>query len=150
MSHVLTKGRRMKRRQRGVTLIELMIVVVIVSILIAIAIPSYRRYIIRANRTSAKTLLLQTAQAMERCYTVSTPYAYDSATCVANVTRPITSPDGNYVVTNAAAATAATYSLSATPQGTQAQDTTCGTFVIDQTGGQTITGTGTVADCWRK
>jgi type IV pilus assembly protein PilE len=140
----------MKRRQSGVTLIELLIVVVIVAILMAIAIPGYRRYIIRANRTSAKTLLLQTAQAMERCYTNSTPYAYDGATCTASVVRPITSPDGTYVVNNAVAPTPTTYSLSAVPQGTQTQDTQCGTFGLDQTGLQTITGTLTVAECWRK
>jgi type IV pilus assembly protein PilE len=147
---MLTKGIRMKRRQGGVSLIELMIVVVIVAILMAIAIPGYRRYVIRANRTSAKTLLLQTAQAMERCYTNSTPYAYNGATCTASVVRPITSPDGNYVVSDAVAATATTYSLRAVPQAGQAQDTDCGTFGLDQTGLQTITGTSTVALCWRK
>jgi type IV pilus assembly protein PilE len=150
MSHVLTKGIPMKRRQRGVTLIELLIVVVIIGILMSIAYPAYRRYIIRANRTTAKTQLLQIAQALERCYTNSTPYAYNGATCTAAVPLPITSPDGNYVVNNAVAATATTYSLSAVPQGPQAVDAECGTFGLDQTGLQTITGTSTVANCWRK
>jgi len=150
VSFIRNKGNRMKRRQRGVTLVELMVVCVVVGILVAIAIPSYRRYMIRVNRTSAKTLLLQTAMAMERCYTNSTPYAYDSATCVANVVRPLTSPDGNYVVANAAAPTPTTFSLSATPQGAQATDAACGTFGIDQTGQRTITGTATLTECWGK
>jgi len=140
----------MKRRQRGITLVELMVVCVVVGILVAIAIPSYRRYMIRVNRTSAKTLLLQTAMSMERCYTNSTPYAYDSATCVATVVRPVTSPDGQYIVSNAAAPTATTFSLVATPQGRQATDTKCGNFGIDQTGQRTISGTSTLTECWGK
>ena len=75
------EGVIMKRKQRGVTLIELMIVMAIIGIIAAIAIPSYRRYVVRANRADAKTALLQTAQLLERCYTNSTPYAYNSATC---------------------------------------------------------------------
>ena len=79
----------MKHRQRGMSLIELMIVVVIVGILAAIAIPSYRAYVIRSNRADAKVALLSTAQNLERCYTNSTPYAYNSANCLAAVTiRP--------------------------------------------------------------
>ena len=89
----------MKRRQRGVTLIELMTVVAVLGIIAAIAIPSYRRYMVRANRTDAKTALLQTAQALERCYTNSTPYAYNGAVCTAAVTLPFTVASGNYVIT---------------------------------------------------
>ncbi|HLA73156.1 MAG TPA: type IV pilin protein [Steroidobacteraceae bacterium] len=142
----------MKRRQHGVTLIELLIVVVVISILAAIAIPSYRRYVIRANRTSGKVLLMQTAQALERCYTNSTPYAYNSATCVASVTLPITSPDGTYTVgfTAATPPTVNTYALTATPQGTQAQDSQCANFSLNQAGTQTVSGTLSVAECWRK
>jgi type IV pilus assembly protein PilE len=140
----------MKRKQHGVTLIELIVVMIVIAILAAIAIPSYRRYIIRANRTSAKTALLQTAQALERCYTNSTPYGYDSATCAAAVILPFTTPDGTYTVDFGEDPTASTYQLTATPQGTQTEDTTCGTFGLDQTGLQTITGASTIAECWRK
>ena len=50
-----------KRRQQGVTLLELMAVVMVIGVLGAIAIPSYRQYTMRAQRTEAKTALLQLA-----------------------------------------------------------------------------------------
>jgi type IV pilus assembly protein PilE len=140
----------MKRRQHGVTLIELMVVVAIIGVLTAIALPSYRRYVIRANRADAKIALAQTAQALERCYTNSSPYAYDSAQCTATVTLPITNGPGTYKVSGVLAAN--TYTLTATPQGGQADDTQCANFVLDQAGTQSVSGTysATPAQCWRK
>jgi len=44
--------------QRGVTLMELLTVIVILGILASIAFPSYRTYLIRAQRAEAKTALL--------------------------------------------------------------------------------------------
>jgi type IV pilus assembly protein PilE len=147
------KGVLMKRSQRGVTLIELMVVMAIIGIIAAIAIPSYRRYVVRANRSDAKTALLQTAQALERCYTNSTPYAYDSAVCDAAVTLPFTVPSGHYVIDAAGGAVAAqTFTLTATPQGAQAtDDPDCAVFSLSQTGVQGVVGATLPAlDCWRR
>jgi len=146
----------MKRGQRGVTLIELMIVVAIVGLLAAIAIPSYRRYVVRANRTDAKTALLQTAQALERCYTNSTPYAYDSVQCTTagtGVVFPVTVGSGTYVITHSGGRAAQTFTIIATPQGAQStNDTECAIFQLTQTGAQTVTGTlnATPQRCWRR
>ena len=138
----------MKHRQRGMSLIELLIVIVIVGILAAIAIPSYRAYVIRANRADAKVALLSTAQNLERCYTNSTPYAYNSATCDAAVPRPYLVASGTYEINVIPAANA--YVVTATPQGTQAVDAQCGVFRLTGAGVQTVSGTRPAAECWRR
>lgn len=132
------------RRERGVTLIELVVVMVVVAILAAIAIPSYRQYVVRANRTDAKTALTQTAQNLERCFTRTNTY-------VGCVVLPFTTQGGTYQIGDAAAPTASTFSLQAVPQGSQAgSDPRCATFTLNQLNARGVTGTlaATPNDCW--
>ena len=63
------------RALRGFSLIELLVVVVIVAILGLVAIPSYRQYNIRAQRTEAKTALLRLAANQERFYLQNNSYS---------------------------------------------------------------------------
>lgn len=65
--------------QPGFTLIELMVVVVIVAVLGIIALPSYQQYSIRAQRTEAKTALLQLAANQERFYLQNNTYTNNLA-----------------------------------------------------------------------
>ncbi len=58
----------------GFTLIELMIVVVIASILLAIAIPTYRHEIQESRRTDAKTALLDLAAREQRYFSVQNSF----------------------------------------------------------------------------
>ncbi|CAO1668210.1 Prepilin-type N-terminal cleavage/methylation domain-containing protein [Halomonas sp. NYA30] len=69
-------GRFSHNGQRGFTLIELMIVLVIIGIVASIAYPSYTRYVERSQRAAAKTVLMEAASILERCYTSS--YSYEN------------------------------------------------------------------------
>jgi type IV pilus assembly protein PilE len=131
-------------RQRGFTLIELMVVVVIIGILAAIAYPSYQEQVRKTRRADGKATLMDTAQQLERCYT---RYAsYINGAC--GVVLPVDSPEGYYSI-SAGNLTAAAFTLDAMPQGDQANDTKCGALRLTNTGLQGSQGAdGDANDCW--
>lgn len=143
--------------QRGFTLIELMIVIVVIGVLAAAAIPSYRQYVAKSRRTDAKSALLATSQAMEKFYTEK--MTYDTATLgTANTDiSKATSPDGYYTIRFDSAPTGAVcsglsttsssanaYRICATPTGSQTGDS-CGILSIDNQGIKLPS----TAGCWR-
>jgi len=129
-------------KQRGFTLIELMVTVAIVGILTAIAIPSYNSYVRRSRRADAIVALTGLAQQYERCYTRYN--AYNNASC-----SPVlgNTPRGTYTIAaDAAGVNANDFAIMATPLGDQAKDTACGTFKLNSAGVKSVTGGGT--NCW--
>jgi type IV pilus assembly protein PilE len=66
-------------KNKGFTLIEIMIVVAIVGLLAAIALPSYESYMVKTRRATAASCLLGLSQYMERFYTKNLSYAKDTA-----------------------------------------------------------------------
>lgn len=123
---------------------ELIVVVLIIGVLVAIAIPSYQQFVVRSNRTEARAELLEVAQSLERCFTRFNGYDAASGCLIA---FPITSETGLYIIT--AARTATTYTLTATPQGAQAtRDTRCANYTLNQTGVRGVSGPGGVGECW--
>ena len=129
--------------QRGITLMELMIVVVIVGIMAAIAYPNYRDFAARAKRTEAKAILLEIAQNQERFYLQNSRYG--TLTELGYAGNTIETDTGSYDVTinpppDASNFTAiASYKLGGTEAGK------CSTFTIDGRGTQT---SGPQPDCW--
>ena len=135
----------MKRKHgAGFTLIELMIVVAIVALIVAIAYPSYTRYIEQARRADAKSALLDAAQRLERCYTQNNTYV--------GCNIPNTSPDGFYTIalgTGDDATTATYFRVNATRQGVQTSDTRCGDYWLDSRGDRGVTSASLGPDrCW--
>lgn len=62
-------------RMAGLTIVEMMVVVIIVGILLAVAIPIYKEHTIKARRAEGKSALLQVMQQQERYYSVHARYA---------------------------------------------------------------------------
>ncbi len=129
---------RVKSVNSGFSLIELMVAVVIAAIVVSLAIPSYREYVVRANRSEAIEAIMATAGCHERRFTKFNAYAANSC--------PVTVPSGRYTISTTVQNSGQTYTISAAPQGVQVKDG-CGTLTYTNTGVEGSSG-GTAADCW--
>lgn len=144
---------------KGFTLIELMIVIVVVGVLAAIAIPAYQGYVEQARRADAKAGLLSLQLTQEKFRANCPFYAANigiNTVCGANaggstLVHDTNSPDGHYNL-SITAASGATFTLTATrvAGGKQASDTKCGDFSINQDNVQTVTGSLSADECWQR
>ncbi len=123
------------------TLIELVIVVAVLTILMMLAVPSYRQYVLRVQRGEAVNMLLQAAICQERVYARSGDY--DTGSCLVNNTQdhyqlsyqPANTQGQNFVAI-------------ARPLGAQKADR-CGSLLLDQSGNRNIDAAGaSVTKCW--
>jgi type IV pilus assembly protein PilE len=140
-------------RTIGFSLIELMVTVLIISVLVAIAIPSYIDKVRKSRRTEAKTVLLDLAGREERFFNTNNQYSLlpsDLGYGATAAAFPMQVGSGYYdvnVVLNAGPPLG--YTLTAYPVAgsDQAKDTHCTLFTLQSTGQQTSTPDTT--GCWQ-
>lgn len=129
----------------GFSLLELLIVLCIVGILSAIAMPNYSNYIMKEKRVEAQTMLLRLSSALENYYLHNNSYADAS---LEKLDLPETFAQGQYQLI-ISSATTTDFLIAAKPLGIQAErDTQCGSFSLNETNQKSISGTGDIKDCW--
>lgn len=134
-------------RLGGFTLIELMTVVAVMAILVTIAVPNYQDAVRKGRRGQAKADLVELAQRAERHHTVNN--TYNGFSLSSNDQRsPRTGDSFHYDVSVEVMNGGRGFSLSAVPRGAQRNDARCMALGINQAGQKTISGSGTVQDCW--
>ena len=145
-----------ERRQKGVTLMELMIVVAIISMVAAFAYPSYTQFVTRSKRTAATATLMQVADRQQQYFMDNKRYAA-SLTNLGYATDTIMIDEEGQIVTagsddrvynvGISASNFVTYELTATPQLIQAKkDTDCGNLTLNHNGERGYSGSG--GNCW--
>jgi type IV pilus assembly protein PilE len=137
------------KRMRGVTLIELVIVMLVLSIISTYAVSSYRNYIRRAQRIDAMEELLRVRGVQEKFFVQNNAYADTAQLTALGLIGP--SEHGHFLI-DLAAVTKTSYTIRATATGGQIEDAPCRTFTIDERGvrvAKTSAGLVNTTTCWR-
>ncbi len=127
-------------KKSGFTLVELMIVIAIMAILAALALPNFQNSIRKARHSDAQSDLMEFAGNAERVFTQSSSYASLS---LSDGDDPDERQGDHYTYT--LVATEGGFTIKATPKDSQTKDG-CGTMTLDQRGVKTFDGDLDV--CW--
>ncbi len=136
----------MRNSMRGITLMELMIVVVIIGILVAVGYPNYRDFAARSKRNEARAALLQIATNQERFYLQNNTYTTDMTQLGFPVAGGFITDSDSYSV-SVTAADANNFTAVATYQFGDNEAGKCQTFQLDARGNKS---SAPLADCWSR
>lgn len=136
----------MYKSMRGVTLLELMLVVVILSLLVTIAYPNYREFTARAKRNEAKAALLLIAQNQERVYLRANQYTDDMMQLGFNVAADFITESESYLI-QVFNADSSNFTATATYRHDDSEADKCRIFRIDARGART---SDPQDDCWTR
>ena len=150
------KPARSRARQMGVTMIEMMIVVVILSIIVAYAYPSYTQFIVRAKRGAGTSMLLQVANRQQQFFMNNKQYSGSLAALGFPADEFMITDDGSFCADadmdrvyqlSLSNTTATTYTVTAEPMLRQAdKDAACAKLTLTHTGLKGNSAGGT--KCW--
>jgi len=141
---ITPKQARSRVRQKGVTLLEMMVVLVILGIVITYAYPSYGQFTVRTKRNAGTSMLLQIADRQEQYFMNNKQYSGTLAGLGFAADPFMITDDGTFCAAGDADrlysfalsnATATTYTVTATPQLRQAEkDMACANLTLTHTG----------------
>jgi type IV pilus assembly protein PilE len=137
---------------RGITLLELLVVLVLIGIVAALAFPGYRQQMIRVHRTEALIALLELQAAEEKYFLRHNVYTGElSAAPPAGLGLAIASSSNKYLLSITVAIDGQSFIATAmpSPEGGQAADRECLAFSIDAHGRRAVSGTRDVRHCWK-
>lgn len=147
MQHTIRQQAR--RRAKGFSLIEIMIVVAVIAIIAAIALPSYNNSVLKSKRGMGKAELMEVLSMQEQYFINNKAYATD-LTSLGYATNPYFINDQGSEVADAnsiyrialSGATVSDFTIEALARNGQADDTDCSTLTLTNTGAKTP------AQCW--
>ena len=135
---------------KGLTLVELMVVVAVMAVIAAIAYPLYTNQVQKSRRADARVALQNIVLAQERFYTANGMYTTNLGSLqVSTDIQGGTTDQGYYTIANPVLANGGqsfTVTVTKSAGGPQSGDNECATFSIDNLGTKTSTGGGT--NCW--
>ena len=138
-------------RLAGFSLVELLVVLVIMGVLSAVALPGYTRYVQRGHRTEVMAALLESQHFMERYYSANGQYLSpaNAVPLLPQRLQGIPSQGTVRYQLSVREATLNSYVVQAVPEGSMAGDV-CGSLTINQAGLRgVLNSTRSVAECWR-
>ena len=145
--------------QRGFTLIEVMIVVILIAVLLGIALPSYQETMNKGRRSDAKAALKDAVNRQEQYMLDHSRYAHSTELADLGYKfesgDPVESEEGYYEIARVATENCGAnedlcFVMQATPivGEPQENDGKCTSFTIQNTGERSATGSNS-EECWK-